>query len=116
MPIRSAEPAFSPNPVAELAATNSGGTITPKLRVLSQPAPYTLVQGAAPVSAGVRCVQHFPLLGLLPPPTEGWSDITALYVARDGLPPASGLSYCPNHPPKRGRKRERVNPEIGTVF
>jgi hypothetical protein len=46
-----------------------------------------LVQGAAPVSAGVRCAKHFPFLGLLPPPTEGWSDITGLYVARYGLPP-----------------------------
>jgi hypothetical protein len=31
-------------------------------------------------------VQHFPFLGLLPPPTDGWSDITELYVARYGVP------------------------------
>ena len=82
-----AVPSFSPNPVAELSITNTGGTITMKLRVPSQPAQDTLVQGAAPVSAGVRCVQHFPLLGLLPAPVDGWSDITALYVARYGVPP-----------------------------
>jgi hypothetical protein len=57
-----------------------------KLRVLSPPAKYTLVQGAKPVRSGVRCVQHFPFLGLLPPPTDGWSDITELYVARHGVP------------------------------
>ena len=79
-------PSFSPNPVAELAIANTGDTITVKLRVPSQPGQYTLVQGAAPVSAGVRCVQHFPLLGLLPAPVDGWSDITALYVARYGAP------------------------------
>ena len=79
-------PSFSPNPVAELAIANNGGTITLKLRVPSQPGPYTLVQGAAPVSAGVRCVQHFPLLGLLPAPVDGWSDITDLYVAWYGAP------------------------------
>jgi hypothetical protein len=79
-------PSFSPNPVAELAIANTGGTITVKLRVPSQPGQTTLVQGAAPVSAGVRCVQHFPLLGLLPAPVDGWSDITALYVARYGEP------------------------------
>jgi hypothetical protein len=56
------------------------------LRVPSSPAQYTLLQGAAPVSTGVRCVQHFPFLGLLPPPTDGWSDITELYVARYGVP------------------------------
>ncbi len=35
-----------------------------------------------------RCVQHFPFLGLLAPPTDGWSDITELYVARYGVPKA----------------------------
>ena len=45
-----------------------------------------LVQGARPVRSGVRLVQHFPLLGLLPPPVDGWSDITELYVARYGVP------------------------------
>jgi hypothetical protein len=81
-----AVPSFSPNPVAELSIANTGGAITLKLRVPGPPGQYTLVQGAAPVSAGVRCVQHFPLLGLLPAPVDGWSDITALYVARYGAP------------------------------
>src|ERR1035437_2509343 len=81
-----AEPVFSPNPVADLVATNTGGNFTLKLRVPSPPAQYTLVQGAAPVRTGVRCVQHFPFLGLLPPPTDGWSDITELYKARYGEP------------------------------
>jgi hypothetical protein len=88
-----AEPAFSPNPVAELVATNTGGAITLKLRVPSPPAQYTLVQGAAPVGAGVRCVQHFPFLGCLPTPTGGWSDITALYVARYGVPIAGTVIF-----------------------
>jgi hypothetical protein len=83
-----AEPFFSPNPVAELVITNTGGEITLKLRVPTPPAQYTLVQGARPVRSGVRCVQHFPFLGLLPPPTDGWSDITNLYVARYGVPKA----------------------------
>ena len=83
-----AEPVFPLNPVVELVATNTGGKFTLKLRVPSPPAQYTLVLGAAPVRTGVRCVQHFPLLGLLPPPTDGWSDITELYVARYGVPKA----------------------------
>ena len=33
----------------------------------------------------MRCVQHFPLLGLLPPPIDGSSDITDLYAARYGV-------------------------------
>ena len=83
-----AEPVFRPNPVAELVITNTGSKITLKLRVPSPPAEHTLVQGAAPVRAGVRCVQHFPFLGLLPPSTDGWSAITELYVARYGVPKA----------------------------
>ena len=83
-----AEPVFSDNPMGELVITNTGGRITLKLRVPSPPAQYTLVQGARPVGTGVRCVQHFPFLGLLPPPADGWSDITELYVARHGVPKA----------------------------
>ena len=81
-----AEPVFSPNPVAELVITIIDGEARLKLRVPSPPAQYTLVQGPAPVRTGVRCVQHYPYLGLLPPPTDGWSDITELYVARYGVP------------------------------
>jgi hypothetical protein len=87
------EPSFSPNPVAEAVATNVGGKVTLKLRVSAQPAQYTLVQGACPVSTGVRCVQHFPFLGLLPTPVDGWSDITDLYVARYGLPRAGMVVF-----------------------
>ena len=46
------------------------------------------MQGAKPVWTGVRCVQHFSFLGLLPPPKDGWSDITELYVTRFGVPKA----------------------------
>ena len=75
---------FSPNPVEELVATNDGDTITVKLRVPTRPAQHTLVQGAAPQSSGVRFVQHFPFLGPLSTPVDGWSNITALIVARYG--------------------------------
>ena len=81
-----AEPDFSPNPVAELVISNTGGETTLKLRVPSPPAQYTLVQGARPVRTGVRRVERFPFLGLLPPPIDGWSDITGLYKARYGEP------------------------------
>ncbi len=86
-------PSFSPNPVAELAITYAGGTISLKLRVPSPPGQYTVVQGAAPVSAGVRCVVHFPFLGLLPAPVDGWSDISELYVARYGVPPVGSAVF-----------------------
>ena len=84
-----AEPVFSPSPVVDLAITYPGGKFTLKLRVEGTPAQLILVQGARPVRSCVRFVLHFPLLGLLPPPIDGWIDITDLYVARYGVPKAN---------------------------
>jgi hypothetical protein len=81
-----AKPSFPGNPVTQLVITNIGGTIRLKLRLTGQPTQYTLVQGPAPKGSAVRLVQKYPLLGLLPPPKDGWSDITELYVARYGVP------------------------------
>jgi hypothetical protein len=80
------EPKFNKNPLDELVVDLAGGVFTLKLRVPSPPTQYTLVYGAAPVRSGVRSVQHFHFLGLLPPAKDGWSDITELYVARFGKP------------------------------
>ena len=79
-------PSFSPNPAAELLATNEGGILQIKLHVLSQPVEHTLVLGARPCSPGRRCVLHFPFLGFLPAPVDGWCDITDLLVKRYGVP------------------------------
>ena len=83
-----AEPVFSTTPVGELAITYPEGRFTLKVRVEGTPAKLILVQGAKPVRSCVRFVQHFPFLGLLPPPIDGWSDITDLFVARYGVPRA----------------------------
>ena len=86
-------PSFGPNCVEELVITNNGGLITLKLRVPRLPTEYTVLQGAAPCSPGVSCVQHFPNLGFLSAPVDGWSDITALYVAWYGVPPAGSAIW-----------------------
>ena len=44
--------------------------------------------GTRPCSSGVRSVQHFPFLGFLPAPVDGWCDITDLFVKRHGVPAA----------------------------
>jgi hypothetical protein len=80
------QPAIPANPVTELVITNTAGNISIKLRLTGLPAEHTLLQGAAPVSSGVSFVQHFPFLDLLPLATDGLSDVTALYVARYGVP------------------------------
>ncbi len=78
--VRTRWPSWSlPTPVARSPSSSASPVHRPST---------TLVQGASPRRTGVRCVQHFPFLGLLPPPTDGWSDITELYVARYGVPKA----------------------------
>ena len=81
-----AKPVFDTSPVVDLDISYPGGKCTIKLRVRGTPAQLILVQGARPVRSCVRFVLHFPFLGLLPPPVDGWSDITEMYVARFGVP------------------------------
>ncbi len=89
LPMQDVAPApavFGPSPVKELAVSYPGGKFCLKARIDGALEHSILVQGARPVSSGVGCVQHFPFLGLLPPPVDGWSDLTELYVARHGVP------------------------------
>lgn len=79
-------PNFTPNPTRELVATLSEGIFNLKLHVLSQPVEHTVLLAASPRSPGVRCVQHFPFLGFLPAPVDGWCDLTELFVRRYGVP------------------------------
>jgi len=72
--------------VLDLDISYPGGKCTIKLRVRGTPAQLILVQGARPVRSCVRYVLDFPFLGLLPPPLDGWSYITGMYVARFGTP------------------------------
>ena len=80
-------PTFGLNTTGPLAITITAGVIALKLPVVSLPTQYVLVEGAAPCSAGVRYARHYPFLGFLPEPVDGWSYITALYVDRYGVPP-----------------------------
>jgi hypothetical protein len=82
-------PLFDENPVLELVVTIIGGKPSIKLRVRGLPAQCIVVQAASPKRSGVQVVQHFPTLGLLPPPVNGWSDITEMFVARYGVPKAN---------------------------
>jgi hypothetical protein len=77
-------PQFDKNPVGDLSATNDRGVITLKLWVPSAPTWYTVVWGAAPCSPGRSSARHYNILGFLPAPEGGVSDITDLYVALYG--------------------------------
>ena len=80
------EPLWSTSPVFELSATFAGGRFSLKARLNGPPAQHILVYAAAPVRSGRRYVKDIPFLCLLPPPIDGWSDLTDLYVARYGVP------------------------------
>jgi hypothetical protein len=80
-------PSFGLNTTGPLAITITAGIIALKLPVISLPTQYVLVEGAAPCSAGIRYARHYPFLGFLPEPVDGFSDITALYVDYYGVPP-----------------------------
>jgi hypothetical protein len=81
-----APPKFHGNPVVKLIVTNTRGAIAVKLQVSGQPVQYIVVLGAKPQSPGVSYVDHFTILGLLPDPDRGVSDITDDYVAKYGVP------------------------------
>ena len=81
-----ARPRFRKNPVGALMITNTRGKIALKLKVSGTPAQTIIVLGYPPVSAGVSFARDFTILGLLPVPVGGVSDITELYVARYGVP------------------------------
>ena len=82
-------PQFSVNPVGDLDITNLGDVITLKLSVPSAPARRTLVLATRPLSAGRSYPGRFRFIGLLPEPVGSISEITDLYRAVFGLPPAT---------------------------
>ena len=80
-------PIFSASPVRELVITNIGDMIDLKLSVPSAPTSDILVLGTYPRSPGVTFAKHFAILGRLPAPEAGYSNIRQLYVDRYGVPP-----------------------------
>jgi hypothetical protein len=81
-------PRFDANPVGTLVATNTGGVPELKLSVSGDSAARIIVLATRPRSAGVSFAKHFAILGVLPAAEAGYSNITDLYVAKYGIPPA----------------------------
>jgi len=81
-------PLFPANPVIRLTTSNTGGAISLKLQLSRKPGQYVLVFGARPQGPGVTYVDHYSLLGVLPDEDRELVDITDLYVAKFGEPPA----------------------------
>jgi len=86
-------PEFGPSPVGALIITNSTGDIALKLSVSAKPAQHIVVSGSKPRSPGRTREDHLTILGLLDDPVRGASDLTALYVAKYGLPPVGSRVF-----------------------
>jgi hypothetical protein len=82
-------PQFRANPVGALSISGSGKDAVLKLKVSRAPAHYIMVWGTAPCSVGMTRPRRFSLLGALPAPSAGVSDITELVVAKFGVLPAN---------------------------
>jgi hypothetical protein len=78
--------AFGPSVVCELVAENTEAGVRLRLRIMGELNEDVMVFGQEPCSSGRRKRRNVAYLGLLPPPVDGWSDITYLYRARYGEP------------------------------
>jgi hypothetical protein len=88
-PTPSRAPIFPDNPVSGLSITETDGDVSLKLVLSAQPVQSIVVLGAKAQNPGVSYVDHYKILGLLPDPVGGLSDITDLYLARFILLPAA---------------------------
>ena len=70
-----------------LGITRADEAVSLKLPLSAEPVRYIVVLGARPQSPGVSYVDHYRILGLLPDPEGGLSDITDLYLAKFHLLP-----------------------------
>ena len=64
-----------------------------KLNAPSVPAQYIRLLGTAPCSRGISVPRRFTILGPLPAPSAGVSDITDLYVEKYDAPPVGSRIF-----------------------
>jgi hypothetical protein len=83
-----AAPNFPGLAPASLVITNTGGVIALKLTCLADPGENTIVRAAAPLSQGRSTCNDLRVIGTCPAAVQGSADITDLYTARYGVPPA----------------------------
>jgi hypothetical protein len=76
-----------------LTITNTGGVIALKLTCPTDPGANTIVRAAKPISQGRETCNDFRIVGVCPAPVAGAADITGLYTARYGVPPAGKKVY-----------------------
>jgi hypothetical protein len=92
-----APPSFEANIVTGIELLNPAGAITVKLTASGTSTAFNVVFGARPVSAGREVQNDYRFLGLLPAVTSGKANITSIYSAKFGLPPAGSKVFVRTH-------------------
>src|ERR1035441_8239675 len=77
---------FGLSAVGELVAEETEAGVRLRVRITGELNEDVMVFGQEPCSSGRSKRRNVAYLGLLPPPVDGWSDITYLYQARYGEP------------------------------
>ncbi len=88
-----AQPQFPDLAPQALVISNSAGTIALKLTCPTSPGENTIIRASAPLSAGRETCSDYRVLGTCPAATQGSADITNLYTALYGAPPAGKKVY-----------------------
>jgi hypothetical protein len=83
-----APPVFPDLAPQNLVITNTAGVIALKLTCPTDPGANTIVRASSPLSVGRETCNSYRILGACPAPVAGAADITGLYTARYGAPPA----------------------------
>ena len=81
-----AYPTFDANVTQSLTITNTTNVIAIKLACAGSSDSFNLIRACAPQNSGTRRPGSIRYLGELPEVTAGFSDITAIYTAKFGVP------------------------------
>ena len=80
------KPLFPPLGPSALVITNVGDVITIKLTCPTPPGDNTILRATAPLSQGIGVPSQSLIVGMVPVPVLGSSDITLLYTNKFGAP------------------------------
>jgi hypothetical protein len=81
-------PVFPELAPQDLVITNTAGVIAVKLVFPADPGDNTVLRASPPQSPGRGTCREFRVIGMCPAPVAAFADITALYTACFGPPPA----------------------------
>jgi hypothetical protein len=80
------KPRFPELAVAGFLVTNVADIIRISLDCPTDPGERIILRASAPLNAGRKTCTQFRIIGICPPPDQGFADITACYTAKFGVP------------------------------